>query len=97
MSIDRETSNFLELPADLITEDPELFKQWLLAALAAQRPTILSGKAVARLGTAALQLLVAFYRECQARSIQCELRDASPALAETLACVGLDRELGLTA
>jgi len=93
---DQESSNLLELPADLIGEDPETFKQWLLVALAAQRPTtVLSGKYVTRIGTASLQLLVAFRKECDVRAIRFELRDASRALLESLACAGLERELGL--
>ena len=94
MSID-ETAKLLELPADLVGEDPDVLKQRLLSALAAQSSMLVSGKAVTRVGTAALQLLVAFRRECETRALPFELRDPSPALLETLACVGLGDELGV--
>ncbi|MET0792643.1 MAG: STAS domain-containing protein [Polyangiaceae bacterium] len=95
MGPQEQIGNFLELPADLITEDPESFKQWLLAALVAHSPTILTGRNVTRVGTAALQLLVAFRRQCEVQAVQYELRDASPALRDTLACLGLAHEVGL--
>ena len=96
MSQAPDTSNILELPSDLINEDMDSFKQSLLVALAAQRPTALSGKYVTRVGTAALQLLVAFRKECVAREIRFELREASRPLLETVACAGLEGELGLS-
>jgi len=85
--------NVLALPSDLITEDPESLKQWLLAALAARRSIALEGGGVTRVGTAALQLLVAFRRECQTLGLACELRDASQALRDTLSCLNLQKEL----
>jgi len=96
MDIEPQKSSFLELPSDLICEDPEVLKQWLVSALSAARPAIISGRLVTRVGTAALQLLVAFRRECTARVMQVEIRDASPSLLDTVACAGLSEELGLS-
>jgi len=87
--------NLLELPDDLIAEDPEGFKQWLLAAVATRLPTAFDGSNVTRVGTAALQLLVAFRHACQSLGVTCEIRDASQSLTDTLSCLGLENELPL--
>lgn len=89
MNSRNEASNWLELPSDLICEDGEAFKQWLLLALAREQPVTLCGRAVTRVGTAALQLLVAFRRACDERAVSFELREPSRALLDTLACTGL--------
>ena len=96
MDNDSEISNSFELPSDLINEDPEALKQWLLTALVAGRPAVLSGKRVSRVGTAALQLLIAFRKECDVRAIPCELREPSRALLEALDCTGLAVHLGVS-
>jgi anti-anti-sigma regulatory factor len=93
MNAHEEIWNMLELPSDLTAEDPDSLKQWLLAALVAQRACALSGQNVTRIGTPAIQLLIAFRRECEAQGLRCELRDASPALRDALVCVGLEAHL----
>ena len=88
-----EAPNCLELPSDLICEDTEALKQSFLSALAQQQPITLSARAVTRVGTAALQLLVALRRECDLRAIPFELRNPSRPLLEALACTGLSNAL----
>ena len=85
----------LELPADLIASDPEALKQTLLGALAARHPTVLSGLNVTRIGTAALQLLVAFRRDSVAQGSTVELRDASKPLLDALTSLRLAEAVGL--
>lgn len=89
MNSRNEAANGLELPSDLICEDFEAFKQWLLLALAREQPVTLCGRTVTRVGTSALQLMLALRRECDARAIPFELREPSRALLDTLACMGL--------
>ena len=97
MTTGEATSNLLELPADLINQDSEGFKQWLLEGLVAGRPLVMSGKHVTRIGAAALQLLVAFRRECAIRDIGFELSAPSRVLLDVLAQTGLSHELGSSA
>lgn len=95
MNDNLDLPNLLELPSDLMTEEPEAFKQWLLVAVAARRSTVVSGKGVTRIGTAALQLLVAFRRECLTNGVSFELREPSRPLLEAIACTGLGGELAI--
>lgn len=88
-----QTPNLLDLPADLVGEDSENFKQWLLAALLGDKPLALSGKGVTRVGTAILQLLVAARRECESRGVRFQLCERSPALKDAIACTGLELAL----
>ena len=93
----KKVETLLELPGDLIAHDPDELKNWLLAAFAARQPTILSGRNVTRIGTAALQLLVAFRRDAAAQGMTVELRDASQPLLDAVACLGLTQAVGLAA
>ena len=88
---------FLELPSDLIGQDPEDFRQSLLSALTSLQSVTLSGRNVSRIGTSALQLLVAFRRDAAALGVSVELKDPSQPLLDTLVTLGLAEAVGLVA
>ena len=81
------------LPATLDAEAAEPLRQELLSSLAAGAALTLDGAAVARLSTPCAQVLVAAARTARAHGQGFALRDASDALSESLALLGLDREL----
>ena len=90
-----DSGSSLALPEDLIAIDPEALKQLLLGALASDRDLSLSGKAVTRVGTAALQLLLAFRRQGAERDLELSLSEPSPALLDGIRCLGLETALGV--
>lgn len=92
MKDDANASTVLELESDLIALDPETLKQTLLASLVPGRSVLLVAANVARVGTAALQLLLAFLREADQKGLEVDLRDSSRALRDAVVTAGLDRD-----
>lgn len=88
-----QASTVLELESDLIGQDPEVFKQALLAALVPGQPVVLRAAGVSRAGTVALQLLLAFLREARAKGLAVQLHDASAALRDAVSVAGMDKLL----
>lgn len=97
MSEPNEASTIVDLESDLIGQDPEALKQQLLAALVPGRAVLVQAGDVARAGTAALQLLVAFVRDAQAKGIAVSICDASPALRDAVVVSGLHAHIELQA
>lgn len=91
------TTTVVSLPQDLIACDPEQLRQLLLAALAAGRDVVLEADSVTRIGTAALQLLLAFLRDARGRKLTVALRGNSSSFAEALRCSALERDPDVTA
>ncbi len=87
----------ISLPQDLIAYDPEQLRQLLLAALAPGRDVVLVADSVTRIGTAALQLLLAFLRDARRRELTVALSGGSSSFAEALKCSALDRDPDVTA
>ena len=80
------------LPPELMGDEPEALKQALLHALVCGRLTVLDASNVTRVGTAALQVIWAFMRDCQRKSLVVELRAPSQAFLDALDCCGLSSE-----
>lgn len=78
----------LALPDDLVAQEPEALRQKFLVALALQRPLDVDARSVTRVGTAALQLLLALFRDAAARGLAVRLR-SSGALNDALGCTAL--------
>ena len=86
----------LALPADFRIAAQAAFKQQLIGALA-HDTIVLDGGAVERVDTAALQLLVVFQRELDARQRAPTWLSASPALTEAADVLGLTQILKMPA
>jgi anti-anti-sigma regulatory factor len=86
----------LALPADFRIAAQAAFKQQLIGALA-HDTIVLDGGAVERVDTAALQLLVVFQRELDARRRAPTWQSASPALTEAADVLGLTQILKMPA
>src|SRR6478609_939414 len=87
-----EQATLVALPADMIGEDPEMLRQLLLDALIQNRRVVLDASQVARVGTACLQLVLAFLREATLKQLAVEIRSPSTALADALLCTGLGQD-----
>lgn len=87
--IESPSDNIVTLPEELLGEEPEALKQALLAVLVRGQPAILDGARVHRVGTAALQVLLAFLRDCSNKSLAVQLRAPSRALLDAFECTGL--------
>jgi|SRR6478752_4225178 len=85
-------NNVIALPADLMGEEPEVLRQTLLSALARGRTTVVDASQVGRLGTAALQVLLAFLREAVEKGVPVELLSPSRAVVDALHSSGLARD-----
>ena len=85
------------LPADCRIAAQAALKAELLGALEQGAIVMLDGSQVERADTAALQLLVLFRRELQARGGTLDWRGASEALNEAAGLLGLARILELPA
>ncbi|HXD36255.1 MAG TPA: STAS domain-containing protein [Rhodanobacter sp.] len=86
----------LALPADFRLAAQAAFKQQLIGALA-HDAIVLDGSAVERVDTAALQLLVVFQRELDARQRVPTWQSASPVLTEAADLLGLTQTLKMPA
>lgn len=86
----------LALPADFRIAAQAAFKQQLVGALA-HDAIVLDGGAVERVDTAALQLLVVFQRELDARQRTPTWQSASPVLTEAADLLGLTQILKMPA
>jgi anti-anti-sigma regulatory factor len=86
----------LALPADFRMAAQTAFKQQLLGALD-HDAIVLDGGAVERVDTAALQLLVVFQRELDARKRVPTWQSASPVLTEAADVLGLTQILKMPA
>lgn len=86
----------LTLPADFRIAAQAAFKQELLGALA-HDAIILDGGAVERVDTAALQLLVVFQRELDARGHAPNWQAASAVLTEAADALGFTQTLKMPA
>jgi anti-anti-sigma regulatory factor len=84
------------LPADFRIAAQAAFKQQLLGALD-HDAIVLDGGAVERVDTAALQLLVVFQRELDARQRAPTWQSASPVLTEAADVLGLTQLLKMPA
>ena len=84
------------LPADFRIAAQTAFKQQLIGALD-HDAIVLDGGAVERVDTAALQLLVVFQRELDARQRTPTWQSASPALTEAADVLGLTQILKMPA
>jgi anti-anti-sigma regulatory factor len=82
----------ITLADELLGEAPEALKQALLAAVVRGQPTVIDAGGVARVGTAALQVLLAFLAEAQRKSIPVGVHAPSRAFLDALDCTGLSRE-----
>jgi anti-anti-sigma regulatory factor len=82
----------IALAEELLGEAPEALKQALLAAIVRGQPTVIDAGGVGRVGTAALQVMLAFLAEAQRKSIPARLRAPSRAFIDALDCTGLSRE-----
>lgn len=82
----------IALAEELLGEAPEALKQALLAAIVRGQPTVIDAGGVARIGTAALQVMLAFLAEAQRKSISTGLRAPSQAFIDALHCTGLSHE-----
>jgi phospholipid transport system transporter-binding protein len=86
----------LALPADFRIAAQAAFKQQLIGALA-HDAIVLDGGAVERVDTAALQLLVVFQRELDARQRVPTWQSASTVLTEAADLLGLTQTLKMPA
>jgi len=86
----------LALPADFRMAAQAAFKQQLVGALG-HDAIVLDGGAVERVDTAALQLLVVFQRELDARHRVPAWQSASPVLTEAAEVLGLTEILKMPA
>ncbi|HUH55186.1 MAG TPA: STAS domain-containing protein [Rhodanobacter sp.] len=86
----------LALPADFRIAAQTAFKQQLIGALD-HDAIVLDGGAVERVDTAALQLLVVFQRELDARQRAPSWQSASPVLTEAAEVLGLTQTLKMPA
>jgi phospholipid transport system transporter-binding protein len=85
------------LPADCRLAAQAALKAELLGALEKDAIVVLDGSRVERVDTAALQLLVLFRRELQARGGTLDWRGASEAMNEAAGLLGLAQILELPA
>lgn len=72
----------------------ELYER-LEQAIGEGRPVRIDATAVERVDTAALQLLVAAFRECQSRGLPIAWSSTSEVLCRNAATIGLEAELAL--
>ena len=80
------------LPPELMGDEPDALKQALMHALVCGHPTVLDASNVTRVGTAALQVIWAFLRDCQRKSLLVEVRAPSRVFLDALECSGLASE-----
>lgn len=88
----RTSDTVIALAEELQGDAAEALKQTLLAALVRGRPTVVEASQVARVGTAALQVLLAFLRDAECKALAVELRAPSRSMLDALAGTGLALE-----
>jgi len=89
------TAEVFVLPSVLGMEQAAMLKQDLLTLAAMPDPVEIDGGAVQQIGTAPLQLLVAFARERHARSAPLSWRDVSESLHNAATTLGVAAALAL--
>jgi anti-anti-sigma regulatory factor len=92
---DNTFKRLVELPPDLIVQEPEPLRMELLRALDSEVPVAIDATEVRRVGVVALQLLVGFVREAHQKGLVVRLNGVRPELDEALRCTGLDRDTDL--
>lgn len=88
--------NEVALPAHCGIRDAGKLHAELVALLEAEGPVVVDMQALERIDTASVQLLAAFVREREARSLTVEWRGGSAVMTNALSLLGLDAAHGFT-
>jgi anti-anti-sigma regulatory factor len=89
-----EDDGVLALQATLDLTAAEPLHRALLDRVRTGDPLVVAGAAVERVSTAVIQVLLAAATEARSRGGSFQLRDASPALSDALADLGIASHLG---
>jgi len=89
-----EVSGDLNLEGSLGIAEAETLYQRLLEMLDAQVDVCIESETLSRVDTAGVQLLYAFIKEAETRSVKVIWKSVSDALKETAATLGLSENMG---
>ncbi|WP_286239186.1 STAS domain-containing protein [Neptuniibacter halophilus] len=91
------TGSTLKLPEELSIANVTEWKNKLIDLVNEPEPLLLEADQLARVDTAAMQLLLAFVRKASAANKSCQWQNPSTVLIETAEQLGLSQSLSLNA